>query len=223
LATNYENHAQTKFNLNGEEMRREPIIYDRLAQSILRERKVTPLSTEEIRDGVNCTVAFGYLMNKPLHRPKNPEFFRHEWRDYVECYFIAMALRHNKKLTDSIQHSSPWIWSMSRPGYGMVGEDIPSSFDPTGRARLVLHRNGVPAADSVLCDMLHSPGDIMQYCANHFTLNTGDVILTGPAGPCKNSLIGHDFVTDGDNVVCQLIGEDGEVISKVQTQIKEIK
>ena len=98
LATNYENHAAIKFNLNQEEMRREPIIYDRLAQSVRRERAVTPLTAEEIRDGVNCTVAFGYVMKKPLYKPKNPEFFREEWKEYVECYFIAMALRHNKQL-----------------------------------------------------------------------------------------------------------------------------
>eukprot|EP00997_Jenningsia_sp_PLL12_P006396 NODE_2940_length_842_cov_91.040353_g2437_i0.p1 GENE.NODE_2940_length_842_cov_91.040353_g2437_i0~~NODE_2940_length_842_cov_91.040353_g2437_i0.p1 ORF type:complete len:205 (-),score=16.74 NODE_2940_length_842_cov_91.040353_g2437_i0:43-657(-) len=204
-------------------MRREPILYDRLPQSIRRNRPVTPLSAEEIRGGVNCTVAFGFLLNKPLYKPKNPEFFRHEWKEYVECYFIAMALRQNKQLYEAVHDSSPWIWAMSRPGYAMVGEDIPASFDPTGRARLVLHRNGVPAADSLNCDMLHSAGDMMQYCANHMTLNTGDVLLTGPAGPCKNSIAGHDFVRDGDDVVCQLIGEDGDVISKVETTIKEIK
>jgi len=204
-------------------MRREPIIYDRLAQSVRRERAVTPLTAEEIRDGVNCTVAFGYLMKKPLYKPKNPEFFREEWKEYVECYFIAMALRHNKQLQEAIQCGSPWIWSMSRPGYAMVGEDIPASFDPTGRARLVLHKNGNLVADNMNYEMLHGAGDCMHYCANHMTMNTGDVILTGPAGPAKSAVVGSDFVKDGDEVVCQLIGEDGETISKVQTTIKEVK
>jgi 2-keto-4-pentenoate hydratase/2-oxohepta-3-ene-1,7-dioic acid hydratase in catechol pathway len=105
----------------------------------------------------------------------------------------------------------------------MVGEDIDASFNPTQRARLVLHRNGHLVADSMNCDMLHGAGDCMQYCANHMTLNTGDVILTGPAGPAKSAVVGSDFVKDGDDIVCQLISEEGEVISRVQSTIKEVK
>jgi hypothetical protein len=58
-----------------EEMYMEPVIYDRLPQSVAYDRPIMYLSAREIKEGVNCTAAFGYVINKDIYKPSNPKFY----------------------------------------------------------------------------------------------------------------------------------------------------
>jgi 5-carboxymethyl-2-hydroxymuconate isomerase len=72
--------------------------------------------------------------------------------------------------------------------------------------RLSTHVNGETMQDSTTAEMVFGVGDILSYCSRHFTLEPGDVVLTGTPYGCGFFMDPQRRLEPGDLVSVEIDG-----------------
>lgn len=75
--------------------------------------------------------------------------------------------------------------------------------------------NGEIVQDGNTRDMLHGVADLIVYLSRHFTLQPGDIILTGTPSGCGGFMTPQRFLSPGDEVVVEVKGI-GRLVNPVQ-------
>ena len=123
--------------------------------------------------------------------------------DYILGYTIA-----NDVTARDLQFSDlQWARSKAFDSFCPVGPWIETGFDPSNK-RISSMINGTIKQDSSTSEMIYSPEFLVSYISQNFTLEPGDMILTGsPAGISK--------IVSGDRVECTIEGI-GSLVSPVK-------
>lgn len=122
----------------------------------------------------------------------------HDALDHVFGYSVA----NDVSARDLQASDGQWVRSKSLDTFCPFGpvivtrDEIP---DPQA-LRLGTRVNGVAVQDSSTCEMIFSVAEIIAFCSQSFTLEAGDVILTGTPWGCGEFMSPQRSLATGDTV-----------------------
>lgn len=120
--------------------------------------------------------------------------------DYVAGYVLALDMTARDFQNEAKSKGQPWTMAKCFDTSCPIGEFIPkASLADPGNVQLLCNVNGEKRQDASTKDMIFSVPYLISYISDYFTLEEGDLILTGtPAG------VGP--VRSGDSIEGQIPG-----------------
>ena len=165
----------------------EPLIFFKPSSAIIAsgEEIVLPHQSSQVEIEAELTVVIG-------KRAKNVA--EDKVGDYILGYTVA-----NDVTARDIQFSDlQWARSKAFDSFCPVGPWIETDFVPENK-RISSTINGETKQDASTSEMVYSPEYLISYISHNFTLEPGDIVLTGsPAGISR--------VVAGDVVQCSIEG-----------------
>ena len=165
----------------------EPLIFFKPSSAVVAsgEEIVLPHQSTQVEIEAELTVVIG-------KRAKNVS--QEKVSDYILGYTVA-----NDVTARDIQFSDlQWARSKAFDSFCPVGPWIETDFEPENK-RISSTINGETKQDASTSEMVFSPEFLISYISQNFTLEPGDIVLTGsPAGISR--------VVAGDVVQCSIEG-----------------
>ena len=165
----------------------EPLIFFKPSSAVVAsgEEIVLPHQSTQVEIEAELTVVIG-------KRAKNVA--EDKVGDYILGYTVA-----NDVTARDIQFSDlQWARSKAFDSFCPVGPWIETDFVPESK-RISSTINGKTKQDASTSEMVYSPEHLISYISHNFTLEPGDIVLTGsPAGISR--------VVAGDVVQCSIEG-----------------
>jgi len=165
----------------------EPLIFFKPSSAVVAsgEEIVLPHQSTQVEIEAELTVVIG-------KRAKNVS--QEKVSDYILGYTVA-----NDVTARDIQFSDlQWARSKAFDSFCPVGPWIETDFVPENK-RISSTINGETKQDASTSEMVYSPEHLISYISHNFTLEPGDIVLTGsPAGISR--------VVAGDVVQCSIEG-----------------
>ncbi len=165
----------------------EPLIFFKPSSAVVAsgEEIVLPHQSTQVEIEAELTVVIG-------KRAKNVS--QEKVSDYILGYTVA-----NDVTARDIQFSDlQWARSKAFDSFCPVGPWIETDFVPENK-RISSTINGETKQDASTSEMVYSPEYLISYISHNFTLEPGDIVLTGsPAGISR--------VVAGDVVQCSIEG-----------------
>jgi len=165
----------------------EPLIFFKPSSAVVAsgEEIVLPHQSTQVEIEAELTVVIG-------KRAKNVS--QEKVSDYILGYTVA-----NDVTARDIQFSDlQWARSKAFDSFCPVGPWIETDFVPENK-RISSTINGETKQDASTSEMVFSPEFLISYISQNFTLESGDIVLTGsPAGISR--------VVAGDVVQCSIEG-----------------
>ena len=165
----------------------EPLIFFKPSSAVVAsgEEIVLPHQSTQVEIEAELTVVIG-------KRAKNVS--QEKVRDHILGYTVA-----NDVTARDIQFSDlQWARSKAFDSFCPVGPWIETDFEPENK-RISSTINGETKQDASTSEMVFSPEYLISYISHNFTLEPGDIVLTGsPAGISR--------VVAGDVVQCSIEG-----------------
>ncbi len=102
----------------------------------------------------------------------------------IHAYFLALDMTLRDVQLDAMKRGWPWDTAKGFDGSCPITDALPANnIAALSNLELGLEVNGEPRQKSNTNDMLLGPADIVAMLSEHFTLERGDLILTGtPSG-----------------------------------------
>ena len=165
----------------------EPLIFFKPSSAVIAsgEEIVLPHQSTQVEIEAELTVVIG-------KRAKNVS--QEKVSDHILGYTVA-----NDVTARDIQFSDlQWARSKAFDSFCPVGPWIETDFVPESK-RISSTINGKTKQDASTSEMVYSPEHLISYISHNFTLEPGDIVLTGsPAGISR--------VVAGDVVQCSIEG-----------------
>ncbi|NHC10962.1 fumarylacetoacetate hydrolase family protein [Stutzerimonas degradans] len=148
------------------------------------------------RGAVHYEAEIAVLIGKPLSRKPGEE----ELRDAISGFAPALDLTLRDVQAKLKEKGHPWEIAKSFDGACVLAPFVPASaVGDLGDIGIRLSINGEVRQDGNSSQMLNAILPLLQHIAGHFSLQPGDVVLTGtPAG------VGP--LQSGDQLVLELVG-----------------
>jgi len=124
--------------------------------------------------------------------------------DHISHYLLALDMTLRDIQLDAMQRGWPWSIAKGFDGACPVSKALPVD-DPEALSRMAIRLavNGETHQDGTTGNMIWGPGRLVEIASTHFTLEAGDLILTGTPS-------GVDEVRKGDMIEAWL-GDELEV------------
>jgi 5-carboxymethyl-2-hydroxymuconate isomerase len=120
---------------------------------------------------------------------------------YVRGYTVA-----NDVSARDVQFADgQWVRAKSLDTFCPLGSELVSVDDPQD-LKLVTRVNGEVMQDSNTSEMIFGVGELISFCSQSFTLEPGDIILTGTPWGCGEFMEPKRSLKDGDVVECEIEG-----------------
>lgn len=148
------------------------------------------------RGAVHYEAEIAVLIGKPLSRKPNEE----EIRDAISGFAPALDLTLRDVQAKLKEKGHPWEIAKSFDGACVLAPFVPvSAVEELTDIGIRLTVNGEVRQDGNSSQMLNAIVPLLQHIAGHFSLQAGDVVLTGtPAG------VGP--LNQGDQLALELVG-----------------
>lgn len=191
VSFNYKKHAD-EF---GVEVPSEPSIFAKAAHTVIgtEENIIWPQQVKELAYGAEL----GIVIKKKMKNVK-PE----EVKDYILGYTCANDIT----AADLQRKERQWLRCKSFDTFCPLGPWLETELDPSDLA-IKTYVNGVLKQDARTSDMVYKPYEILSYISESFTLDAGDLILTGTP-------MGFGELNEGDEVTVEIEGI-GEITNYV--------
>jgi 2-keto-4-pentenoate hydratase/2-oxohepta-3-ene-1,7-dioic acid hydratase in catechol pathway len=120
---------------------------------------------------------------------------------YVRGYTVA-----NDVSARDVQFADgQWVRAKSLDTFCPLGSELVSVDDPQD-LKLVTRVNGEVVQDSNTSEMIFVVAELISFCSQNFTLEPGDMILTGTPWGCGEFMEPKRSLKDGDVVECEIEG-----------------
>jgi 5-carboxymethyl-2-hydroxymuconate isomerase len=120
---------------------------------------------------------------------------------YVRGYTVA-----NDVSARDVQFADgQWVRAKSLDTFCPLGSELVSVDDPQD-LKLVTRVNGEVVQDSNTSEMIFGVAELISFCSQSFTLEPGDLILTGTPWGCGEFMDPKRSLKDGDVVECEIEG-----------------
>ena len=191
VSFNYKKHAD-EF---GVEVPSEPSIFAKAAHTVIgtEDNIIWPQQVKELAYGAEL----GIVIKKKMKNVK-PE----EVKDYILGYPCANDIT----AADLQRKERQWLRCKSFDTFCPLGPWLETELDPSDLA-IKTYVNGVLKQDARTSDMVYKPYEILSYISESFTLDAGDLILTGTP-------MGFGELNEGDEVTVEIEGI-GEITNYV--------
>jgi 2-keto-4-pentenoate hydratase/2-oxohepta-3-ene-1,7-dioic acid hydratase in catechol pathway len=98
-----------------------------------------------------------------------------------------------------------WVRAKSLDTFCPLGPELVQLDDPQN-LKLTTRVNGETMQDSNTAEMIFGVAELISYCSHSFTLEAGDVMLTGTPWGCGEFMEPKRSLKDGDVVECEIEG-----------------
>jgi 2-keto-4-pentenoate hydratase/2-oxohepta-3-ene-1,7-dioic acid hydratase in catechol pathway len=98
-----------------------------------------------------------------------------------------------------------WVRAKSLDTFCPLGPKVVQLDDPQN-LKLITRVNGEVMQDSNTSEMIFGVAELISFCSESFTLDPGDVILTGTPWGCGEFMEPQRHLKDGDIVECEIEG-----------------
>jgi 2-keto-4-pentenoate hydratase/2-oxohepta-3-ene-1,7-dioic acid hydratase in catechol pathway len=120
---------------------------------------------------------------------------------YVRGYTVA-----NDVSARDLQFSDgQWVRAKSLDTFCPLGPEVVELDDPQN-VRLITRVNGEVMQDSSTSEMVFGVAELISFCSHSFTLEPGDVLLTGTPWGCGEFMDPKRSLKHGDVVECEIEG-----------------
>jgi 2-keto-4-pentenoate hydratase/2-oxohepta-3-ene-1,7-dioic acid hydratase in catechol pathway len=191
VGRNYAEHAKELNN----PVPTEPLLFIKPGSCVVALDDSFSIPNDE-RGAVHYEAEIAVLIGKPLSRKPNAE----EVLDAISGFAPALDLTL-RELQDKLKAKAyPWEVAKSFDGACVLAPFVPGdAVEDLGDIGIRLTINGEVRQDGNSSQMLNAILPLLQHIAGHFSLQPGDVVLTGtPAG------VGP--LNQGDQLVLELVG-----------------
>jgi 2-keto-4-pentenoate hydratase/2-oxohepta-3-ene-1,7-dioic acid hydratase in catechol pathway len=120
---------------------------------------------------------------------------------YVRGYTVANDVSARDLQFADVQ----WVRAKSLDTFCPLGSELVELDDPQA-LRLVTRVNGEVMQDSNTAEMIFGVKELISFCSHAFTLEPGDVILTGTPWGCGEFMDPKRSLQHGDVVECEIEG-----------------
>jgi 2-keto-4-pentenoate hydratase/2-oxohepta-3-ene-1,7-dioic acid hydratase in catechol pathway len=131
---------------------------------------------------------------------------------YVRGYTVA----NDVSARDVQLSDAQWVRAKSLDTFCPLGSDLVQVEDPQD-LKLVTRVNGEVVQDSNTSEMIFGVAQLISFCSHSFTLEPGDVILTGTPWGCGEFMEPRRSLKHGDVVECEIEG-----VGKVTNPVVEV-
>ena len=121
--------------------------------------------------------------------------------EYVSGYTVANDVSARDLQFADVQ----WVRAKSLDTFCPLGPRVVQLDDPQN-LKLQTRVNGETVQDSNTCEMIFGVAELISFCSHSFTLEPGDVILTGTPWGCGEFMDPKRSLKDGDVVECEIEG-----------------
>ena len=146
---------------------------------------------------------------------------RVDWE--VELAAIIGTTARNVSVEDALSHVSgytiandvsardlqfadvQWVRAKSLDTFCPLGPEVVQLDDPQN-LKLITRVNGEVMQDSNTSEMIFGVAELISFCSQSFTLDPGDVILTGTPWGCGEFMEPQRHLSGGDVVECEIEG-----------------
>lgn len=155
----------------------EPVLFLKPSTSILQEGEkiILPSYSNEIHHEVEMALLIG-------KEAKNIN--KINWKTYVSGVSVALDLTLRDLQSDAKKRGHPWSVCKGFDGACPIGKFVPlSDVGDIGDLEIELYKNDELKQKGNTSQMIFPPKELLAYISRIFTLEEGDIILTGtPAG-----------------------------------------
>lgn len=183
VSFNYKKHAD-EF---GVQVPQELGIFAKAAHTVIGtgENIIWPREVQELAYGAEL----GIVVKKKMKNVK-PE--------NVHKYILGYTCANDVTAHDIQRKEWQWLRCKSFDTFCPLGPWLETELDPTDLSIKLWH-NGVLKQDARTSDMIYNPYEILSYISRSFTLDAGDLVLTGT--PKGSGLMG-----EGDEITIEIEG-----------------
>ncbi len=193
VGLNYRSHAIEV----GAPIPKNPLLFSKFNTTLIGHGDTIHVD-ESITQAPDWEVELAVIVGKTLRRASRSESERS-----VLGYTVANDVTARDIQVSDVQ----WTRSKCHDTFGPLGPWIvpPTAIDPAN-ARLRARVNGKVMQDGTTSDLIFDVPELLSFCSRNFTLEPGDVILTGTppgVGGFRNPPI---YLRDGDQVEVEIDG-----------------
>jgi 2-keto-4-pentenoate hydratase/2-oxohepta-3-ene-1,7-dioic acid hydratase in catechol pathway len=174
----------------------DPVLFLKPSTSILNVGK--PIILPSYSNEIHHEIELALLIEKEAKSIKSED-----WKNYVAGAAIALDLTLRDHQSVAKKKGLPWSVSKGFDGACPIGSFVPlENIKNIEELKIELYVNGNLRQSGNTNQMIFSPGKLLEYISSIFTLEPGDIILTGTpsgVGPIQNG--------DEINGIIENIGE----------------
>jgi 5-carboxymethyl-2-hydroxymuconate isomerase len=176
VGQNYMRHIEELNSIRS----KKPLIFMKPSTAILTEGNA--INLPDFSTEVHHETELALLINREAKNIKNDE-----WRDYVSALGIALDLTLRDLQNEAKKNGHPWTICKGFDGSCPVSTFIPlEKITDIKKLNIQLFVNDVLRQDGYTGDMIWQIGELLEFISKIFTLEPGDIILTGtPEGVGK--------------------------------------
>lgn len=191
IGLNYMDHVRE----SGAEPPKQPLVFCKFTTSLIgdgEEIKIPRSLTERVDWEVELAAIIGKTArNVPVE----------DALSYVGGYTVANDVSARDLQFADVQ----WVRAKSLDTFCPIGPKVVQIDDPQN-LKLQTRVNGETVQDSNTSEMIFGVAELISFCSHSFTLEEGDVILTGTPWGCGEFMDPKRSLKGGDVVECEIEG-----------------
>lgn len=191
IGLNYMDHVRE----SGAEPPKQPLVFCKFTTSLIgdgEEIKIPRSLTERVDWEVELAAIIGKTArNVPVE----------DALSYVSGYTVANDVSARDLQFADVQ----WVRAKSLDTFCPIGPKVVQIDDPQN-LKLQTRVNGETVQDSNTSEMIFGVAELISFCSHSFTLEEGDVILTGTPWGCGEFMDPKRSLKGGDVVECEIEG-----------------
>ena len=191
IGLNYMDHVRE----SGAEAPNRPLVFAKFPTSIIGPNEPIKIP-RSVTQRVDWEIELAVVIGETTRNVKVDEAL-----GYVQGYTIG----NDVSARDLQFADGQWVRAKSLDTFCPLGPELVQLEDPQN-LKLTTRVNGEVMQDSNTKEMIFGVAELISFCSHSFTLDPGDVILTGTPWGCGEFMDPKRSLRDGDVVECEIEG-----------------
>jgi len=191
IGLNYMDHAKE----SGTEPPKRPLIFAKFTTSVINHEEQIRIP-RKLTERVDWEVELAVIIGREATRVSEKDAL-----SYVRGYTVA----NDVSARDLQFADGQWVRAKSLDTFCPLGPKVVELDDPQ-KLKLQTRVNGETMQDSSTSQMIFGVAELISYCSHSFTLEPGDLILTGTPWGVGEFMDPKRSLQDGDVVECEIEG-----------------
>jgi 5-carboxymethyl-2-hydroxymuconate isomerase len=191
IGLNYMDHVRE----SGAEPPAKPLVFTKFTTSLIGDGDEIKIP-KGLTERVDWEVELAVVIDREARNVSEADAL-----SYVRGYTVANDVSARDLQFADVQ----WVRAKSLDTFCPLGSELVQVGDPQN-LKLTTKVNGELVQDSSTSEMIFGVAELISFCSHSFTLEAGDVILTGTPWGCGEFMDPKRSLKDGDVVECEVEG-----------------
>jgi len=191
IGLNYMDHVRE----SGMEVPKAPLVFAKFTTAVINHEEQIRIP-RKLTERVDWEVELAVVIGHEARDVSQDDALR-----YVRGYTIG----NDVSARDLQFADGQWVRGKSLDTFCPLGPEVVELDDPQN-LKLQTRVNGEVMQDSNTSEMVFGVAELISFCSRAFTLEAGDVILTGTPWGCGEFMKPKRSLKDGDVVECEIEG-----------------